>query len=702
MPDYAQLAQQFGGSSQKTDYASLAGQFGGEFSGKPDIYQGLTPETVTEIKEKSRIGRGKIFSEQRAKELADFERLRAQRPELAKEIESTGPFETFAIKAGEGLHTVAEGLGLAKPEDPYVQTALSGLNVTQRSAAGAGELAGETAPFLLPGTLATAPARAALRIPAVAGVGAGEGNILARGKGGIGEQILVSTLLGGVIPGAVELGGSFVSRLGDAILRRTGRPASTAVENGQLTPELLSALDESGISLDDFAQEVQRQIAREYPDQVTQSVQQQSRRQTLEQAGLTGEAAPTQAQITRAKDQFTEQELLARKSSAVNRRLEAQNAALQGRFDEAVQATNGTTGHGGATAADAVRQKSLDLDELVSGAYAAAREAAPTARNVSLNTTADALRRISPLNDRSQGTVRALRDHMRQMGVLGDNFRPQGRITVQQAEELRQFSNTLFEGANAQGRQVIRTFKDGLDSDVGRVSPDIFREARQAKQRFEQDLSRQRTDKFDTRTTSLVRDVLDNKIDPGELLNKAVVNRGKYRAEDIRHLRRYLNSGSDEQRLAGQIAWNDLKAETLDWIRNQATKGPAGENEIRAMTATGLESAINRIGREKLSVLFNPQEREMLTIMQRALRLREPPPGTFLGGGPTALAVDTLASKLGIFGGLFESAKDYLSARQLLRIRTLADSVDQRRSRELQRLLPTGTVSAATVAAQEK
>ncbi len=642
-----------------------------------------------------------------------IEQIRLKNPVLAEEIERAGGLEAFAVGAGEGFHTLGRGVGLLDEQDPVVKEALSGLSAQQPGAFGAGEVLAEATPFMIPGTLAAKLSNTGWRALAMSGIGATEGNIISRGKGGGGNEILLSTILGGAIPGGVEVAAPVVSRVAGGIIRRLrGQPPTGPVisETGALSPELIEALDGAGISPDDFAEAVRREmgnIQRQSPEDIVnrqltdvgpEGAAQTARRQTFQDAGLTGEAAPTRAQVERTKELFTDQELLARKSNLVNRRLEAQNAAMQGRFDEAIQATEGSIGHGGATAGDAIRNKALDLDEQIGAAYRAAREAAPTARSVGVTEATQSLQQLAPRNQVSNGVVKAIYGHMQQQGLVGKRFTPQGRISVQQAEELRQYANSLYDGANAQGREIIRQFKSALDNDVARVSPDIFRDARRAKAQYEADIRRTATDKLDRRRTSLIRDVIDNKLDSGQLMQQVIVNRGRYRPDDLEHLRNYLHSGNQEQRLAGEIAWNDLRAETLDYIRREATRGGGGENEVREITAAGLNNVLKKIDNRKLEILFTAQERALLDTLVRVANLRTPPPGTFLGGGPTALAVDGLANKLGMFGGLFDVVKTHLDSRHLLRLENLAESLQRRRANRLRQLLPSYAATAPAVA----
>lgn len=723
-----------------------------------DIFAGLPQEVVAQIKEeipipeyaagRSEKGR-RLKAVERRRKAAALEKLRMDNPYMADLVAETGPAEAFAVGAGEGFHTLVRGVGLAdqrEPGDP-VGKSLAALEEQQPGAFKTGKLTAEVAPFVVPGAAAGNIARLGARTAATAGVGAAEGNIIARGEGGTAGEIAAATVLGGAIGGGAELALPYINQWGHQLIRRIrGRdPADPIIdETGNPSEELLSVLSEAGLDYEDLTGQVQRELRRKFSDPSTerfrsaygQSVKrstealreagfdlgdlseraqkelleevpgragetavQTARREAFGKIGLTGEAAPTRAQVERTKDLFQRQQELAKTSNLVNRRLEAQNAVIAGNFDQAIDATAGRAGLGGASAAEAVTGKALELDGKISDAYRAAREAAPREEIVKLDSAMSALNRMAPLKQRGDGTIQALKEEMRLMNIRAGEtttvIGPDGLsrrvsrtrpITVEQAESLRQFANSLFEGANPTGRRIIRKFKDALDSDVEKVAPDVFGEARAAKRRFEEDLSAAKLNKFDARETSLVRDVLDNEIDPSELFNKVALRGGKYRAGDLKQLKDYLHSGTPEQQLSGQIAWNDLRAEAIDFIKRNATVGAGGENEVRAITRDKMQKAMDRIGEGKMGVLFTGAERELLSDIKRVAALREPPPGTALGFGPSAQAIARVEGKLGMFKDLYQGVKNKIQSRHILKFEKRLESIAKNKEAHLKSL----------------
>jgi len=220
---------------------------------------------------------------------------------------------------------------------------------------------------------------------------------------------------------------------------------------------------------------------------------------------------------------------------------------------------------------------------------------------------------------------------------MDENFKIVGKIDVTTAEDIRQLMNDLFDPQKPFGNQKLRDIKQALDDDVLSVAgEDIFKAARKAKADFERGLNRAKVNKFDSRKTSLVRDVLENKIDPDSLA-KDITQSKKYRAEDLNQLKNYL-----QQDAPGKTAFDDLRAEVMNDIKELSFIGPEDANGNRALSRNALQKTLQKIGKPRLGVLFNAQERNFLDQMLNIAKLREPVRGTALGRGPSAQAIQSL------------------------------------------------------------
>jgi hypothetical protein len=226
-------------------------------------------------------------------------------------------------------------------------------------------------------------------------------------------------------------------------------------------------------------------------------------------------------------------------------------------------------------------------------------------------------------------------------GILDQDMKVVGRVGVDTAEDVRKLTNELFDPQNGFGNSKLRELKEALDDDVFlSAGEDVFKQARKAKADFEKGLTRAKISKFDSRKANLVRDILENKIDP-DTFTKDVIFSKKWRAEDLQQLKQY--SGTDS---GGKQAFDDLRANTMQEIKERAFFGPADADGFTALSRDKLEKAIKSIGQGKLNVLFTSQERKFLDDMTKVAKLREPVRGTALGQGPSAQAVNKLRAEI--------------------------------------------------------
>jgi len=172
-------------------------------------------------------------------------------------IEDIGGGEAALIGAGRGLTTLGRAVGIAEPEDPAVTQSIENLRKLQ-PALTAGEIAGEAAPFLLPGGAIAKIASVPLRAAATGVLGATEGGLIAKGQGRSAGEVFVSAGIGGTVAGALELGLPVLGRVAGAFVRKvTGKPPQGALIDpaGNPTQELQESLRVEGLSFDALTSE---------------------------------------------------------------------------------------------------------------------------------------------------------------------------------------------------------------------------------------------------------------------------------------------------------------------------------------------------------------------------------------------------------------------------------------------------------------
>jgi hypothetical protein len=391
----------------------------------------------------------------------------------------------------------------------------------------------------------------------------------------------------------------------------------------------------------------------------TETAEQASRRAAFEAEGL----SPTRAQVTRDAGEFQAQQEASKTSGPIRSRLEQQEARLQGAFEQKAIDTNGEIITSTSTPIDEVLDRSIALDKEVGRLYQQAREAAPTGKDIRLSKLAQSLNSLAGEENISGGLISSIRSNLLNRGIIDKKGKVIGRVSVDTGEQIRQDINSLFDSVSDRGRQLSRQLKDSLDEDVLKQSgTDLFDTARSAKRNFEQGLNRAQISKFDKRKSNLVRDMLDNKVNPDTFVGDVVFAK-KWRREDVNQLKNYLN-----QTDSGKQAWNDLRAQTMDEIRNRAFKGPVREDGItQSLSRDGLQKALTNL-KGKSDVIFTTEELDFLKRMENVARLREPSAGTFSGKGPSAQAIREVKNRLPIVGGLLDSLSEFRQNKLLLKL----------------------------------
>jgi hypothetical protein len=232
------------------------------------------------------------------------------RSQLMQEMaEEVGPLEAFTIGAGKGAMNLVRGIvpDMLQPafgvpeEQPEDIAGYEALTEARPYTTGAGEIVGETAPFMVPGAQIGKIASRTGRVLGSGALGATEGAIVAEGRGG---DALVGAGVGGTVGVGAELLFPVVGRMGRKIYQKTmGRAPRGAMLDaaGKPTPELSEALQKAGISFEDLTQDATEVISGAKPGTKPEQL---ARKALFAEEGIpatTGEIAGDT--LSRAKEQ---------------------------------------------------------------------------------------------------------------------------------------------------------------------------------------------------------------------------------------------------------------------------------------------------------------------------------------------------------------------------------------------------------------
>lgn len=578
--------------------------------------------------------------EQRQAQSTSIDLGEASPQQLAEDTSALG---AATISAGEKLYNLPASIQSAFGDEEAQATIqarekeLEPLREEHPAATMIGSAIGEAAPYAVGGVGVGAVKSLLPRIIAGAGLGAAEGATIIAGEGGDVGQIEEGAGIGAAVAGAAEIAIPVVGRLVGKVYRKLrGKDAAKELidNSGILTKEGKKTIEDAGISSDELSDQAINIINKEAgavdPNQAVRSA-------ALQAEGLT----PTKAQITRKASDFQAQQEAAKTSGRVREALEAQDAALTTRFNQAVLDTKGTLDAPTSTVTDALVNKATKLDQDISELYKAAREVSPDAKNIKFDRLNAKLKQLSGSDRAAGGAVSSISGELKARGIIDNSGKVVGKIDVKAAEELRKSMNALYDPQNGFRNGILREMKDVLDDDVFKAAgEDIFKKGRMAKAKFEGDLTRANISKFDSRRANLVRDVLENKINPDSFTNDVVFSK-KWRAEDIKQLKSYISTEPN-----GVSAFNDLRADTLDTIKRNAFTGAEDAAGNKTLSRAALQRQVDRIGAQKMNILFDKEERSFLKRMLNIAKIREPVSGTAMGKGPSAQAIAGLEKKL--------------------------------------------------------
>lgn len=524
----------------------------------------------------------------------------------------------------------------------------------------------EAAPYLTGG----GAARPAVQVAYQGLVGLGTETVKQAERAMGGEEVAPSRLATTpLMVMAGDLLGRGVFRVGAKVYNRlTGKPAAAANQvidenTGQFKQEAVREMRQNASSQDidnqifytmvDEAEsgalnpEQMQQFARAMEEYITSgqaTPAQMERYNMFRRMGL----EPTRAQVTRTADDFTVQQDLAKETGAVTTALAQQQQQLRRAFETAEAKTGGTVQSEVAPLQKAVIDKAVKLDNAIEGLYRRADEAYPDTPVIDIRGYIAKLMENDFLDKKSGGTYSALIGQVRKdFGVDLNKLDQPVLVTPKQAEVIRQTANDMyapnvaFDGAAGTSNKIIREAKEAIDQDVANaLGKDAYKEARSAYQEFLRGLDREQLSKFSQNQKSLIRDLLEEKIPAERVFERVIASKG-YDAKDLKALKNYIVGRKGTINRAGAAAWNDLKAETISYIRNNAFSGPLDELGGQALSRAKLQTILNdRIGRNKLKVIFNPEELKFLDDILEISRLIEPIAGKLQGSGPSGLAVE--------------------------------------------------------------
>ena len=597
------------------------------------------------------------------------QRLRESEERISREIAQES--DAFMPSVGRGLQTVGRGLqqGIAALtgdeewkkrllDDAREEAELfAPLEEAAPIATTAGEIVGESAPFLLPGGLLSSATTKAGIAATAGGLGALEAATIAAGKG---QDVLPAAGVGGTAASALSLAIPYVGRLGGALIRKaTGKAPKMPpiTPDGQVSDELQDVLSKQGLTTEDLYRYTQ-----EFPGA-------RSDDELLRQGLFDDLDIPTtRSRITQASPDYRMERTLERadtpEGEAIRSRLVAESDAFR-RYADSMAKELGDSEAAGQTIKDALIARRSGMESEAKRLYdEAARLNDGSGLPLMGDNVVDAVRgspkalsqyealsttdknRINDvlikygLDTNPESIQKWSQKRMNEGGLIGLDTKPKALSTATFNDMLRDL-NSMMDPQNPQLNSVVGALKDGVNKEIDNLDALIADDVtgmvgQQARDSIN---AIRRANKYYREMS----EIFDEKEIVGALTKP---RRGSFTQDDILASAVYdklkgtsrLASPESTQRLvrelrrsgeAGEKALGNLQAAIImDFmdksLKKSAKLGAEGGENILNWSGTNFSNAMDRFGREKLEMIFsnNPQALARMLKLESAGNLK--------------------------------------------------------------------------------
>lgn len=413
-------------------------------------------------------------------------------------------------------------------------------------------------------------------------------------------QVGVGALTGAAVGPLARFTTAQIGRAVQGVANVVRRAFGPGANSQQVNAAVEVALRSNGINpahIDRAIREdLNRQVVRAMAQGGAPSAEALANQTALAQLGIQG----TRGQITRNPLQWqTEFNTRAREGGEpLMNQYRGALRSLVGGVDDVRAGTGGQPGTPysvGERATRALSEADEAARQRVSAAYQAARQTAGRDADVPLQRLAQDY--AQTLEDFGDVIPAAIRGKFESLGLLDGR---QTRVfTTASAEKLLQDINQFPPSpVNPAQATALRRLREAVKTALVDADVDgVFSSARA--------LARQRFSVHDA--IPALKAVVDDKIAPDDFLKKFVDNA---KVQDLSHLKSFLTA-VDRQ------SWDDIRLQVVDKLRRSAVRG---EGQDVNFLYDSYRKALQAIPEEKLRILFTPQERQQLALIERAAR----------------------------------------------------------------------------------
>lgn len=233
---------------------------------------------------------------------------------------------------------------------------------------------------------------------------------------------------------------------------------------------------------------------------------------------------------------------------------------------------------------------------------------------------------------------------MKEMGVVTktETGTVTRKLTLKEMEDLRQAAVARAMDGGTEGYYAGKIIS-AIDAATEGAGGKLYKEARAARRaqamEFEETgaIARLVENKSRTDRATALEDTWRNTVIGGSV-------------QDLRNIKRSLLTGGDRAtRSAGKRAWRDIKAQTIQYIKDEATKSVAlNERGQPNVTPASMKRAVDSIGKDKLDEIFGIGTAARIDMVLEATRtVKTVPPAGHAGSSTMSNILSFLERGLG-------------------------------------------------------
>lgn len=365
-----------------------------------------------------------------------------------------------------------------------------------------------------------------------------------------------------------------------------------------------------------------------------------------------GESGLTRGQASRDFEQLQFEKETAKigdTGAELRQRASNQNEVLQQNFDALVdmanpkyldnQAIGGAVDRAIVNRANTVMKK---VSEAYKKADAAGELESPVDMAPLLNGLNDPF--VRRMTNFMRPEIETVRDEAIRMGALvpdGQGGFTPGRLTLRDAETLRQIVNETFDLSNKRQAATRRAIVSAIDQSTDGAGGALYAKARKLREEQSRELERSALTRklLNTKRNSDERNIAIEDIYDAVIVRSSVAEMNKLRGS-------LLRAGDD-----GKQAWANLKAKAIDQIKEGGLTQARDERGNQIVSPAGLNRSIQRFDQDgKLEALFGKKQAQVIRDLgDIATDIYTAPPGA-VNFSNTASALRVALDSVATFG----------------------------------------------------